>query len=261
MKRVRLVHWKPEEAAPLAESLRDAGYRVDYDQRVDYHVSQAVRAEQPAAVVIDLSRLPSHGREVGTFLRGGKATRHIPLVFVNGAPEKVDAVRAKLPDAVYTTTARLRSALRMAIAQAPASPVVPAQMMERYAGRSVAQKLGIAADSKVALFDAPPDYARALGELPAGVTLLEHPRERCDVTLWFVRDPAAYHACLGRMKARAGESKLWILWPKQKPKSAAPAAINQQVVRDSAIAVGLVDYKVCAFNETWSALAFAVKKS
>jgi CheY-like chemotaxis protein len=258
MKRVRLVHWRAEEAAPLIENLRQAGYQVDYDARADYHISQAVRAEQPAAVVIDLSRLPSHGREVGTFLRGSKSTRHIPLVFVNGAAEKVEAVRAKLPDAVYTTPARLGPALRQAIAKAPANPVVPAQMMARYAGRTVAQKLGIAAESKVALFDAPKDYARMLGELPAGVLLVEDPRERCAVTLWFVRDPAEYRAGLARMKARAAESKLWILWPKQK--AGAPAEIGQQQIRDSAIAVGLVDYKVCAVNETWSALAFAVKK-
>lgn len=260
MQRVRLVHWKAEEAAPLIENLREAGYRVDYDLRVDYHVSQAVRAEQPAAVVIDLSRLPSHGREVGTFLRGSKTTRHIPLVFVNGAAEKVEAVRAKLPDAVYTTNAKLRSALRSAIANAPSNPVVPAQMMERYTGRTAAQKLGIAAQSKVALFHPPVDYTRVLGDLPEGVELLERPRERCPVTLWFVRDPAVFHAGLPRMRPRAAESKLWILWPKKKV--GAPAqAINEQAIRDAAIAVGMVDYKVCSVNETWSALAIAVKKT
>ena len=259
MKRVRVVHWKAGEATRLIEHLRDAGYQVDYDSRPDYHIAHAVRAEQPAAVVIDLSRLPSHGREIGTFLRGSKTTRHIPLVFVNGAPEKVEAVRTRLPDAVYTTTARLGTVLKQAIRQAPASPIVPAQMMERYSGRTVAQKLGIAAESKVALFGAPKDYEQVLGELPAGVELLEQPRERCPVTLWFVRDPQTYHAGLARMKARAAETKLWILWPKQKKD--APATINLRVIRDSAIAVGLVDYKVCAAGETWSGLAFAVKKS
>jgi hypothetical protein len=63
------------------------------------------------------------------------------------------------------------------------------------------------------------------------------------------------------MKARAAETKLWILWPKQKPKASAAAAINQQLIRETAIAVGLVDYKVCAVNDTWSALAFALKKN
>src|SRR5690348_12532442 len=111
MPRVRVIHWKAAEAAPLLDSLRTAGYEVDYEERPDYHIAQAIRAEAPAAVVIDLSRLPSHGREVGTFLRGSKSTRHIPIVFVNGAPEKVEGIRSALPDAVYTSTARVAQAL------------------------------------------------------------------------------------------------------------------------------------------------------
>ena len=258
MRRVRLVHWKAEEAAPLVEKLRAAGYRVDYNFEVDFRISPAVRAEQPAAVVIDLSRRPSHGREVATVLRGIKLTRHIPIVFVNGAPEKVEAVRKILPDAAYTSGARLPSTLRQAIAKAPANPVVPAQMMDRYKQRTAAQKLGIAPDTRVALFDAPADYERVLGEIPPGATLLERPRERCEVTLWFVREPASFHAGLMRMRARAADTKLWMLWPKRTARAA--AAITQQVIRESAIAVGLVDYKICAVNETWSALAFAQKR-
>src|SRR5262245_42046563 len=111
MSRVRLIHWKAAEAEPLIESLRAAGYRVDYAERPGYHISQAIRAEQPAAVVIDLSRLPSHGKEAGIFLRGSKATRHIPIVFANGVPEKVAVIREKLPDAVYTTSARVAQAV------------------------------------------------------------------------------------------------------------------------------------------------------
>ena len=42
------------------------------------------RNRPPAAVVIDLDKLPSHGREVAVYLRQGKATRRIPLVFRQG---------------------------------------------------------------------------------------------------------------------------------------------------------------------------------
>ena len=37
-----------------------------------------LRSTPPDAVVIDLSRLPSHGREFAVALRGSKATRHVP---------------------------------------------------------------------------------------------------------------------------------------------------------------------------------------
>jgi len=91
MPRVRLIHWKASEAAALLENLRAAGYVVNYDERLSSEEIYAIREFPPDAFAIDLSRLPSHGREVATFLRGRKATRHIPIVFVGGAPEKVDA--------------------------------------------------------------------------------------------------------------------------------------------------------------------------
>jgi CheY-like chemotaxis protein len=237
--------------------LRQAGYQVDYEENPDYHIAPAIRREQPAAVVIDLSRLPSHGREVAVYLRGSKATRHVPIVFVNGLAEKVAAVREKLPDAVYTTEARLLRDLRRTIQKAPPAPVVPPQMMERYGTRTAAQKLGIAAHTKVALFDPPRDYVKVLGELPEGVSLDEDAAAGCAVTLWFVRDAAPYQAALPDMRELAAGSKLWILWRKQS--AGKPAGITSQVIRESAIALGLVDYKVCAVNETWSALAFARK--
>jgi hypothetical protein len=255
--RVRLIHWKAAEAAPLLESLRAAGYRVDYEERPDYHLSQAIRAEQPAAVVIDLSRLPSHGREVGTYLRGSKSTRYIPIVFVDGLPDKVEAIREKLPDAMYTTSARLGRDVTKAIADAPTEPLTPPQMMERYRGRTAAEKLGIKPGNKVALFDAPRDYAAVIGTMPDGASFIEQPRASCEVTLWFVREPAAYQEGLARMRERALGSKLWILWRKGPQQS----VITSQTIRELAIAVGLVDYKVCSVNETWSGLAFARKRA
>jgi len=256
-RRVRLIHWKAAEAGPLLESLRAAGYQVDYEERPDYHLSQAIRAEQPAAVVIDLSRMPSHGREAGTFLRGSKATRNIPIVFVNGLPEKVEAVREKLPDAVYTTTARIAQAVKKAIAEAPANPVTPPQMMERYGARSAAQKLGIKPGARVAVIDAPRDYAAVVGALPEGASFVEQVGRRSEVTLWFVRDPASYQEALPGMRARAADGKLWILWRKGRKQN----DLSLQAIRELAIAVGLVDYKICSVNPTWSGMLFARRKA
>jgi hypothetical protein len=257
MARVRLIHWKAAEAEPLLSSLRAAGHQVDYEERPDYHLAQAIRVELPAAVIIDLSRLPSHGREIAIYLRGSKAARHIPLVFVNGAPEKVEAIRQKLPDAIYTSGGRLQAALCKALLGAPADPVVPRQMMERYQARTAAQKLGIEAGSKVALINPPRDYASVIGALPEGASLHEDERRRCQVTLWFVRDPEDYQAALPRMRARAVGGKLWILWQKQA--SGKTSGISQRLIRESALAVGLVDYKICSVNQTWSGLLFTSK--
>jgi len=254
MPRIRLFHWKAAEAAPLREILEAAGHCLDYDEKWTPEVPKALRSSPPDAFVIDLSRLPSHGREIAIFLRGAKATRAIPLMFVNGLPDKVTAIREQIPDASYTTTRDLARALGEALANPPAHPVVPAQMMERYAGRTTAQKLGIAADAEAAVLDPPRDYARVVGELPPGAALIEDGEKRCAVTLWFVRDADALGRGLARIRSLAGHTKLWIAWPKGSP------AVNQAQIREAALAIGLVDYKICSLDKTWSALLFALSR-
>jgi hypothetical protein len=253
MARVRVVHWNATEAAPLLNTLHAAGHQADYDESLHPGGYRAIRDCPPDAIVIDLSRLPSHGREVATFFRGRKATQHIPIVFVNGAPEKVEAIRRVLPDAVYAPGSRVRSALREALAQRPAKPVVPAQMMDRYASRTLAQKLGIGKDSNVALIDPPRNYAKAIGELPSGADLREAPCAPCPVTLWFVHDAAGCLEGMPRMRQLAARTRLWILRQKG-------GSISQRFLRESAAAVGLVDYKICAADESWSAMLFARRR-
>jgi hypothetical protein len=253
MARVRVFHWKAAEAGPLLDKLRACGYETEYDERVDYAILPALKRSPPAAVVIDLSRLPSHGREVATALRGSKATRLIPIVFVDGLPEKVEAIRRHLPDAVYTSLGRLASALKQAIAKAPVEPVVPAQMMERYAGKTACAKLGIGAGTRVAVVDPPANYVAVIGEAPANVQFEEE--GRCPLTLWFVHDLDGWRSALPRIRVVAGRGKLWILWRKQA--AGKRSGVTQQMIREEAAAVGLVDYKICSVNETWSAMLFA----
>ncbi len=258
MGRVRLFHWKPDDASLVAENLRQAGFEVDYDPKFSPQLFRALRDSPPDAVVIDLSRLPSHGREVATAMRGNKHTRQIPILFLDGAPEKVAIVREKLPDAAYCERPRLLAALRRCIKERPENPVVPTQMMERYAARTTAQKLGIAAGSKVAVIDAPRDYARVIGVLPENVEYDEESWNGCAVTVWFFEEPEAFLAALPRMRKAAASSKLWIAWPKKA--AGKDSLLNENLIREMAIESGLVDYKVCSINDTWSGLCLAVKR-
>jgi hypothetical protein len=258
MPRVRLVHWKADEAAALLRALRAAGHVVDYGEKVDSGGFRGIRAAPPDAFAIDLSRLPSHGREVAIFFRGRKATRHVPIVFVGCAPEKVETIRKVLPDAVYTEPGQVRSALRAVLARprmAQPHPVVPTQMMARYASRTAARKLGIREGTAAALIDPPRSYAGVIGELPAGAALEEAEDRaggacRHPTTLWFIHDAAACREALPGMRKLAARTKLWILWRKG-------SGVTQPFLRESAAAMGLVDYKICAVDATWSAMLFA----
>ena len=174
MPRVRLFHWRAEEAKPLIAALRAGGYTVDYPGDKANGNWRSLRESPPAAAVIDLTRLPSHGRYVAAEIRATKSMRHIPIVFVDGDPEKVDSIRKTLPDAVYTSRARLMSALKRV--KPLADPVVAPRMMDR-TDRTTAEKLGIKAGARVALIDPPADYLRVLGKLPKGASLEEEPEE------------------------------------------------------------------------------------
>jgi len=249
---VRLFHWRAEEAKPLIAALRAGGYSVDYPGDKSNGNWRSLRQNPPVAAVIDLTRLPSHGRYVAAAIRATKTLRHIPIVFVDGDPEKVERVRKDLPDAVYTSRGRLASVLKRV--KPLADPVAAPQMMNR-TDRTTAEKLGIRAGARVALVDPPADYVRVLGKLPKDVSL-EEEADDAPLTLWFAREPDAYLAGLAGIRKRALTSRIWVIYPKGRSAS----DLTQGLVRESALAVGLVDYKVCSVNEVWTGLLFTQKK-
>jgi CheY-like chemotaxis protein len=254
--RVRVIHWREEEAGPLVEACRAAGFQVDYDPVSVTAQFRFIKQTMPDVVAIDLSRMPSHGREVGRALRRMKYSRHIPIVYVGGEAEKVEAIRKLLPDVTFTVLKRVAAAIRTAAKRHTANPVVPPDFMERYSSRTTAQKLGIREKMTVAVHQPPRDYVSLLGELPADTELIEDPEDAHPITLWFVRDPREYREALPEIRRLAARSKLWILWHK----ASADGKMTDRIVREWANEMGLVDYKICAVDQRWSGMLFAVKK-
>lgn len=254
MTRVRLIHWNVEEGSSRVERLVAEGFEVEWEPRPGPELFKRLTADPPAAVVIDLSRLPSGGRDLALEVRHRRSTRHVPLVFVGGATEKVERVRPLLPDAVYTTWSEVGQAIRQAIEAPPRDPVVPESRMAGYAGVPLAKKLGIREGMAVSLVDAPAEFASRLGDLPRQVVLRESLRGRSDLVVWFARSRRAMRRRIDQIAARAAETPVWIAWPKKS--SGAESDLTQQVVRGMAEAAGLVDYKICAIDSTWSGLLF-----
>jgi CheY-like chemotaxis protein len=250
--KVRLIHGSAAEAKTRAAELRSAGFEVD---AVPFTSQQARRmvAHLPDAIVIDLSRAPSHGREVALFIRQMKATRRIPLTFVDGDPVKVAAIRRILPDVTYTLWPKIVGALRAAVRRRPKDPVVPG-VFAAYAGVPLIKKVGIKPNSVVALVGAPPGFERHLGQVPGRVTVHRNPFSHRTLTLWFVRSSGELERQMRAMHRYAKSAGLWILWPKR---TAMPRTdISQVVVRKSGLAAGIVDFKICSVDETWSGLRF-----
>ena len=110
---VILVHWHAEEAESLGTELRKADWKV----RLGMPELREVKADPPMAVVISLRRLPSHGRAVADALWYTKWGRSIPIVFVDGLADKVEATRAKFPDARFVDWADLPTVLQRVAAE------------------------------------------------------------------------------------------------------------------------------------------------
>jgi hypothetical protein len=94
-----LVHWDAEEAEALAAPLRADGWQV----RLGNFKLKDLKTKPPVAVLISLRRLPSHGREVADAIWYTKWGRAIPIVFFDGAPDKVEATRKRFPAAQFAT--------------------------------------------------------------------------------------------------------------------------------------------------------------
>lgn len=245
--------WNEADAGARAAALRVLGYDVDASP-VQTPFRDLV-PEGTRAVVIDLSRLPSHGRDVGVALRTAKRTRHVPIVFAGGAPEKVERVRELLPDAVFVPWERISGALRKA--KPLRHPIVPSSNLAGYASTPLPRKLGIKEGTFVALVGAPEGFEALLG---ADGVIRRGNRGRRDLTIVFVHD-ANVEDAWDRLARDANVDDVWLVWAKKA--SPLHAGVTQALVRKPGLARGFVDFKVCAVDETWAALRFkrAVNRS
>jgi hypothetical protein len=90
-------------------------------------------------------------------------------------------------------------------------------------------------------------------ELPTGVTTKSQLRGSADVVLDFETGFARFERRIEKLGATIFPSGgLWVGWPKKS--LGLETDMSDHVVRQLAISFGLVDNKVCAIDDTWTAL-------
>jgi len=109
--KVFLVHWNRQESDILADMVRSYGWEVAVESENGARAARLIKEQKPDAVVIFLTRQPSLGRETGSDIRSAKATKAIPIIWVDGAEEVISRTKQAMPEAIFTNPEDLKDAL------------------------------------------------------------------------------------------------------------------------------------------------------
>jgi hypothetical protein len=131
--------------------------------------------------------------------------------------------------------------------------------MAGYSGTPLAKKLGIKAGSNVFVDGAPMAYERLLDPMPEDVNLQSAIDPSTDFVHLFSTSRAELAGALKRsVRHLKPDAALWVSWPKKASK--VPTDLTEDVIRELALPLGLVDIKVCAVDDIWSGLKLVLRK-
>ncbi len=132
--------------------------------------------------------------------------------------------------------------------------------MAGYSGTPLSRKLGINPGTRVKVRGAPAPYADLLSPLPEGAIVSARLRPPFDILHVFTRSRAKRRAELDRgIREIPQDGALWVSWPKKA--SGVETDVTEDVIREFALPMGLVDVKVCGVDETWSGLKLVIRKA
>ena len=133
-------------------------------------------------------------------------------------------------------------------------------MTAGYSGTPLARKLSLK-DGLRTWWCGMPDAVRAEIEREGlALQLLDAPEPPVEAAHIFVTERTVLDCKLRLLLpvlARSGF--IWVSWPKQAAK--VETDITEDVIREVALPLGLVDVKVCAVDASWSGLKLVIRKS
>lgn len=132
--------------------------------------------------------------------------------------------------------------------------------MTGYSGTPLARKLSLKDGLRV-WWDGMPDSVREeIAKEGLQFDLLPAPTPPVDAAHIFVVKRVDLEARLAQLMPLLDRSGfVWVSWPKKA--SGVPSDITEDVIRDVALPMGLVDVKVCAVDQTWSGLKLVIRKA
>lgn len=132
--------------------------------------------------------------------------------------------------------------------------------MAGYSQRSLADKLGIKEGHTVVIINAPENYEKTLNIEDRFVTVLRATNSKttgCDVIHFFTKSRLEFEKQLTILQKFIKQNgMIWVSWPKKS--SGVKTDLDENIIREYALAKGLVDVKVCAVDEIWSGLKLVI---
>ncbi|MCC8426114.1 DUF3052 domain-containing protein [Mucilaginibacter sp. UR6-11] len=126
-----------------------------------------------------------------------------------------------------------------------------------YSGTPLAKKLGVKSGFTLCLINEPSNYFDLFTDFPNDCRLVSDDGVKKDFIHLFTKHKSEFIDLLPRLKAQLKPAGIiWVSWPKKASKVSAD--ITEDIIRNYAISIGLVDIKVCAVNEVWSGLKLVI---
>jgi hypothetical protein len=133
-------------------------------------------------------------------------------------------------------------------------------MTAGYSGTPLPKKLSLKDGMRVWWDRMPPSVREEIAAEDLELHLLGSPEAPIDAAHIFVSERADLEAKLNwLLPLLAPAGMIWVSWPKTASKL--PTDITEDVIRDVALPMGLVDVKVCAVDSIWSGLKLVIRKS
>jgi len=129
--------------------------------------------------------------------------------------------------------------------------------MAGYSSTPLAKKLGIKEGSVIRLINEPSYYNELFSDMPDHVEIAGPGKKLKNLIHFFTKKASELEKLLPKLKNEiVQDGIIWVSWPKKSAK--VETDVSENLVRDIALATGLVDIKVCAVDDTWSGLKLVI---
>lgn len=126
-----------------------------------------------------------------------------------------------------------------------------------YSGTALAKKLGIKDGYKIRLVNQPEYYFDLFDEFPTNVKISPDTKEKKNFIHYFTKELEDLKNDIVNLRNEIEPNgMIWISCPKKSAKVFSNISLDE--VRTLALANGLVDIKICAIDDIWSALKLVI---